>query len=167
MGLWHLWQQKSKNSCDARVRVRVREGDCRYFHISKNSFFDEWFIEPFFRIRTFVEKNSSLFIKRPIIFGKTTCHFSQNDLLLFTKRPVAFQKWAVTFHKTTCRLKQNDRSIDEYELSSFAEFPKGNCRGGCNIERIHLVRHRNAHHKVSFGNSLWRKSVTFGAHNEG
>ena len=24
--LWHLWQQKCKNSCDARIRVRAREG---------------------------------------------------------------------------------------------------------------------------------------------
>ena len=32
MILWHLWQQKDKNSCTVRVRARAREGNYRYFH---------------------------------------------------------------------------------------------------------------------------------------
>ena len=33
--LWHLWQQKSKNSCGARVRARVRGGGYSYINITE------------------------------------------------------------------------------------------------------------------------------------
>ena len=32
--LWHLWQQKCKNSCDARIRARVRVGISLLFYTS-------------------------------------------------------------------------------------------------------------------------------------
>ena len=70
-GLWHLWQQKCKNSCGARVRVRARKGNCRYFHFSMNSVFDGCFC---------ASKHSK----------KTTRRFHQNNLSFSPKQPVVW-----------------------------------------------------------------------------
>ena len=61
--LWHLWQQKCKNSWDARMRVRAREGCYRYFYNSDTLF--------------------SIFVSRIGVFALSTFHWKQH--VVFTK----------------------------------------------------------------------------------
>ena len=91
--LWHLWQQKGKNSCDACVRVRAKGSDYRYFYTSKNSVFDGWFVDCFLP--------PNIHWKQAVVFHKTTRCFHQNDTLFFIKR-------YVVFIKTSRRLKCNN-----------------------------------------------------------
>ena len=91
--LWHLWQQKSKNSCDACVRVRARGWFYRYFY--------NW-ISPFFNLHFSVS-----FIppplrskKRAVTSHKTTRCFSQNDTLFSLKQHVVFPKTSRRFIST-------------------------------------------------------------------
>lgn len=118
-------------------------------------------------------QNDTLFSpKRYVVFLKTIRCFYQNDMLFSPKRYVVFFKTIRCFSQNDTSIDEHETSImgrpmqDEYELGSFAEFPKGNSRGSCNIERIHLMRHWDAHHKVSFGNGLRRKAVALGTHDE-
>ena len=93
IGVWHLWQQKCKNSCSACVRVRARGSDYRYFYTSKNSVFDGWFVDCFLP--------PNIHWKQAVVFHKTTRCFHQNDTLFFIKR-------YVVFIKTSRRLKCNN-----------------------------------------------------------
>lgn len=121
---------------------------------------------------TSVLSDGLFFLNRRVVFFKTTRRFHQNDTLFSPKRYVVFLKTIRCFLQNDTSIDEHKTSImgrpmqDEYELGSFAEFPKGNSRGSCNIERIHLMRHWDAHHKVSFGNGLWRKAVALGTHDE-
>ena len=63
----------------ACVRVRARGCDYRHFSIS------------FFRFFFLQLSSGSRFQKQPVTFNKTSRHFSQNDLSLFTKRAVVFK----------------------------------------------------------------------------
>ena len=97
--MWHLWQQKCKNSWDVRVRVRARGGDCRFFYSSRNSVFDGWLIDSFFYIRLLFENNTLFSPKRHVIFTKTTRCFLQNDTSFSPKRYVVFLKTTRCFHQ--------------------------------------------------------------------
>ena len=66
--LWHLWQQKCKNSCDVRVRVRAREGCYRCFHNSNAMF-------PISVSRIGVFVLSTFHWKQHVVFLKTTRRF--------------------------------------------------------------------------------------------
>ena len=66
--LWHLWQQKCKNSCDVRVRVRAREGCNRCFHNSNAMF-------PISVSRIGVFALSTFHWKQHVVFLKTTRRF--------------------------------------------------------------------------------------------
>ena len=66
--LWHLWQQKCKNSCDVRVRVRAREGCYRCFHNSNAMF-------PISVSRIGVFALSTFHWKQHVVFTKTTRRF--------------------------------------------------------------------------------------------
>ena len=70
--LWHLWQQKCKNSCDVRVRVRTREGCYRCFHNSNAMF-------PISVSRIGVFALSTFHWKQHVVFIKTTRRFPQNN----------------------------------------------------------------------------------------
>ena len=92
--LWHLWQQKSKNSCDACVRVRARGWFYGYFYNSISPFFNLHFSVSF--IPTLLRSK-----KRAVTSHKTTRCFSQNDTLFLPKRHVVSPK-------TTRCFSQND-----------------------------------------------------------
>ena len=68
--LWHLWQQKSKNSCYVRMCMRVRErrGYYRYFHNSKTLF-------PISVSQIGFSTLPMFHWKRPVVFTKTPRRF--------------------------------------------------------------------------------------------
>ena len=68
-----------------RAYACARErGDCRYFHTSKKSTFDGWFVDCFLPL--------DVHRKQAVVFHKTTRCFHQNDTLFFIKRYVVFIK---------------------------------------------------------------------------
>ena len=98
--LWHLWQQKDKNSW-LRVRTRTRErtwlGD--FSHLVRPQLLPSLFL-------------THVFEKQRIIFNKTTCHFQQNNVSFSTKQ-------RVVFNKTTCHFQQNDVSFSIKQAVTF------------------------------------------------
>ena len=84
--VWHLWQQKDKNSCDARVRVRARKGNYRYFHTSDSRY-------------PFVPSSMRFFHSQTSI---------ENDTPVVKKRHVVLKKWHVVFEETTRRFWRNN-----------------------------------------------------------
>lgn len=70
--VWHLWQQKDKNSCDARVRVRARKGNYRYFHTSDSRYPFVPSSMRFFHSQTSIENDTSVVKKRHVVFKETT-----------------------------------------------------------------------------------------------
>ena len=83
--LWHLWQQKCKNSCDARIRVRAREGCYRCFHNSNAMF-------PISVSRIGVFALPTFHWKQHVVFTKTTRRFPQNNTSFSPKQHVVFPK---------------------------------------------------------------------------
>ena len=88
--LWHLWQQKCKNSCSAHMRARVRVGDYRLFYISWRV--DDvcsisvaqlsWFLQQRVRQKTicrFVQSEPSFFKKQPVVLCKVSRRFPKNN----------------------------------------------------------------------------------------
>ena len=47
---------------------------------------------------------------------------------------------------------------------SHTQFPKSHCRGSRHIQRIDLMRHRDAHHIIAIGNGLARQAIALGSH---
>ena len=68
-----------------------------FFYSSENSVFDGWLIDSFFCIRLLFENNTSLLIKRHVVFLKTIRCFYQNDTLFFSKRADVFTKTSRRF----------------------------------------------------------------------
>ena len=100
--LWHLWQQKCKNSCDARIRVRAREGCYRCFHNSNAMF-------PISVSRIGVFALPTFHWKQHVVFTKTTRRFPQNNTSFLLKQHVVFTKTTRRFHQnnTSFSLKQH------------------------------------------------------------
>ena len=99
--LWHLWQQKCKNSCDVRVRVRARDGCYRYFYNSDSLF-------SIFVSRMGVFALPTFHWKPYVVFTKTTRRFPQNNTSFSLKQHVVFTKTTRRFHQnhTSFLLKQ-------------------------------------------------------------
>ena len=82
--LWHLWQQKHKNSCIVRVYARVREEDYTYFY---NLVF------PFFSISSHpLENHPSVYKKQAVVLWKMTRRFMENKPSFYEKRHVVLDK---------------------------------------------------------------------------
>ena len=88
--LWHLWQQKCKNSCDVRVRVRAREGCYRCFHNSNAMF-------PISVSRIGVFALSTFHWKQHVVFTKTTRRFPQNNTSFLLKQHVIWRERKTCF----------------------------------------------------------------------
>ena len=89
--LWHLWQQKCKNSCDARIRVRAREGCYRCFYNSNAMF-------PISVSRIGVFALPTFHWKQHVVFTKTTRRFPQNNTSFLLKQHVIFLKTTRRFY---------------------------------------------------------------------
>lgn len=99
---WHLWQQKEKNSCNARVRVRAkekREGGYKYFYISKSWLIDCVSLWCFFTseraqktTRHFDENNTSFYEKQALVLSKTTRCFEENKPSFYENKPSLYTK---------------------------------------------------------------------------
>lgn len=103
---WHLWQQKEKNSCNARVRVREkekREGDNKYFYISKSWLIDCVSLWCFFT---------------PERAKKTTRHFMKNKHSFYRKQHVVLMKTSRRFMKTSHRFIQKSPLMETKKKSS-------------------------------------------------
>ena len=88
--LWHLWQQKCKNSCDVRVRVRAREGCYRCFHNSNAMF-------PISVSRIGVFTFPTFHWKQHVVFIKTTRRFPQNNTSFLLKQHVIWRERKTCF----------------------------------------------------------------------
>ena len=66
--LWHLWQQKCKNSWQERARTRARKGVYRYFHNSNVPF-------PVSISEQRISRLLPLYWKQHVSFNKTTRQF--------------------------------------------------------------------------------------------
>ena len=104
--VWHLWQQKHKNSCTyARMRARERKRLQVFSHNSTPRFsyldFGHLFCLLWLQIvlwkdtrrlqkmtACFQQNNVSFSIKQRIVFYKTTCRFLINIVLLFHKHSI-------------------------------------------------------------------------------
>ena len=83
ISLWHLWQQKDKNSCTVRTRERGRiyifsqsqfgAVDFRFTVLSISTF--ECWLKT---TRCFVKSEPSFYEKQHVILWKTTRHFVEN-----------------------------------------------------------------------------------------
>ena len=84
--MWHLWQQKSKNSCSVRMRVRAYREDIGIFTFQCLGF---WFAfrYGYFCLRMFIDNDPSFCWKWPVVLLKVTCRFLENKHLLFRKQP--------------------------------------------------------------------------------
>ena len=106
---WHLWQQKEKNSCNARVRVRAkekREGGYKYFYISKSWLIDCVSLWCFFTsehaqktTRHFDENNTSLYEKQALVLSKTTRCFEENKPSFYENKPSLYTKVPIDGNK--------------------------------------------------------------------
>ena len=83
--LWHLWQQKCKNSWQERARTRARKGIYRYFHNSNVPF-------PISISGRRISRLLPLYWKQHVIFNKTTRRFQQNNTSFPTKQHDVFDK---------------------------------------------------------------------------
>ena len=111
-------------------------GDCRFFYSSKNSVFDGGLIDSFFCIRMLFENNTSLLIKRHVVFTKTIRCFHQNDTLFLPKRYVVFAKTSRRFHQNDT-LFYNNRLVVCVKttgrlMSMKLQFRVGSCRMNMN-----------------------------------
>ena len=122
--LWHLWQQKHKNSC-LRVYVRVREKllapiishfSTRYVHSPSSPIKIPSPPTFFFTSSRCLLIHFRLSTKRRLVFHKTTSHFSQNDGSLFIKRRVVFRKWRVVFSPKQDTRCTTTKHTDIYSL---------------------------------------------------
>ncbi len=113
--LWHLWQQKDKNSCNARIHARVRVGISLLFYTS-------WRADDVCSISV---AQLSLFLhqrvhqKQPVVLWKITCCFIENNVLFCAK-------WAVVFSHVIsmpCILSLYQTPKGDAAKMSFATFP--------------------------------------------
>ena len=84
--VWHLWQQKDKNSCNARVRVRTREGVISVILRFKILAYGLRVALRFLHIRTCTKNNTSFWWKQHVVLVKTTRHFEENDTSFWRKQ---------------------------------------------------------------------------------
>ena len=75
--VWHLWQQKEKNSCNARVRVRARERVISVILHFKILAYGLRVALRFLHIRTCTKNNTSFWWKQHVVLMKTIRHFSE------------------------------------------------------------------------------------------
>ena len=119
MILWHLWQQKDKNSCTVRVRARAREGDYRYFHTPDLGMLisDSLFcLFPLLNVdwkqhvvlwkvsRRFMENNTSFCVKQAVVLRESYAHSNRQNRLFggFALRTIEFLMIPPV---TTCKKK--------------------------------------------------------------
>ena len=87
--LWHLWQQKDKNSCNTRVRVRARMIIC-IFTFPQTQFLISVSPSFFLRFPSCIKNEPSLSTKWHVVFTKTSRRFHQNNTLFSSKHHVTF-----------------------------------------------------------------------------
>ena len=108
--MWHLWQQKVKTSCNARMRARVRvrfllihcffaETTLRFSHrLSTNT---DW------RLYVYTETHNNIIsCKQAVVLMKTTRRFGKNNTSFWWKQYVVLVK-------TTRRFNENNTSLYE------------------------------------------------------
>ena len=83
--LWHLWQQKCKNSWQERARTRARKGVYRYFHNSNVPF-------PISISGWRISRLLPLYWKQHVSFNKTIRRFQQNNTSFSAKQHVVSNK---------------------------------------------------------------------------
>ena len=106
--LWHLWQQKDKNSCEcARTRVRARESDYRYFYNCKESISSERFPIDLLQFQhfsqndpSFEKSDVSFYEKQHVVLCKTSRCFMKNHTLFCEKHYVVL--WWITCWWKNC-----------------------------------------------------------------
>ena len=75
--LWHLWQQKHKNSCSVRTHARVREGLHVFLHF--NFPLHHHLLAPTRKTtRQFTKNDTSFYRKRHVVLWKTIRRFMKN-----------------------------------------------------------------------------------------
>ena len=83
--VWHLWQQKHKNSCNTRIRVRAWERvDIGIFTFRNPSF---WFA-----FHAVVSSHQNVHRKQHVILWKTTRHFEENNTSFYEKQALVLSK---------------------------------------------------------------------------
>ena len=90
--LWHLWQQKCKNSWQERARTRARKGVYRYFHNSNVPF-------PISISERRISRLLPLYWKRHVSFNKTTRRYQQNNTSFPTKQHVVSNETTQCFRQ--------------------------------------------------------------------
>lgn len=86
MILWHLWQQKDKNSCTVRVRARAREGDYRYFHTPDLGMLISASLFCLFPLL-------NVHWKQHVVLWKVSRHFMKNNTSFCRKQAVVLWKY--------------------------------------------------------------------------
>ena len=120
--LWHLWQQKCKNSCDARIRARVRVGILLLFTLRDVRMMCAQFLLlswVCFCCSGCIKNNPSFYRKWRVVLWKTTCCFIESDVLFCAK-------WAVVFSHVIsmpCILSLYQTPKGDVAKMSFATFP--------------------------------------------
>ena len=115
--VWHLWQQKDKNSCNARVRVRAREGRIGVFTIQNLGL---WIV-----FRAVASLHQNVHRKQHVVLMKTTRRFDENNTSLWRKQHVTLKKTTRRFDKNNTSfwwkqhvtLKKTTRRFDENNTS--------------------------------------------------
>ena len=87
--VWHLWQQKEKNSCNARVRVRAREGCIGVFTVQNLGL---WIV-----FRAEVSSHQNVHKKQHVVLMKTTRRFGKNNTSFWRKQAVVLVKTSHRF----------------------------------------------------------------------
>ena len=104
--LWHLWQQKCKNSWQERARTRARKGVYRYFHNSNVPF-------PISISGWRISRLLPLYWKQHVVFNKTTRRFQQNNTMFSIKQTVGWEEAARAFGQYPLRTMPNKRRRTE------------------------------------------------------
>ena len=103
--LWHLWQQKSKNSCEACAYARVRRRVFRKVYTLKKQNWErgknDW-VAVSNEWQNLLAAMQDSVKKRRVVLLKTTCRFAENNVSFCWKQRVVLLK-------TTCCLNRDRR----------------------------------------------------------
>ena len=116
--MWHLWQQKEKNSCNARVRVRARERVISVILHFEILAYALRVALRFHHIRMCTKNNTSLWRKQHVVLMKTTRHFEENKPSFCENKPSLWRKRHVTLKKTSQRFIQKSPLMETKKKSS-------------------------------------------------
>ena len=114
--LWHLWQQKCKNSWQERARTRARKGDYRYFHNSNVPF-------PISISERGISRLLNLYWKQHVSFNKTTRRSQQNNTSFSTKQHVVFNKTTRCFRQNNTSFSTKQTVGWEEAARAFGQYP--------------------------------------------